>query len=380
MTVILLITLIILCILILFAVLLKKPKQDNREIIDAVRDINLMSNQSVTNNFTLMEERIKSLENSNDRRLENIRVAMENSLKHIAEDNANQLSEMRKTVDEKLQKTLETKMNESFRLVSERLEEVYKGLGEMKTLASNVGDLKKVMSGVKTRGILGEIQLGAILKEILTVSQYDENVATVPESSNRVEFAVKMPKDGGFVYLPIDAKFPADTYMNLQNAYEEADADKIKACRELLKTTLKSEAKDIHEKYVAPPHTTDFAIMFLPSEGLYSEAVNLGMVEILQKDYKINIAGPSTMAALLNSLQMGFKTLAIQERSMEVWNVLSEVKTEFAKFNDALAKAQERINQAGTELDKLMTTRTNAMNRKLRSVDKLEAPDNFEEE
>ncbi|MBO5452983.1 MAG: DNA recombination protein RmuC [Clostridia bacterium] len=371
---------ILLNIITLIAVFTKKTKPDNREIIDAVRDINLMSNQSVTNNFTLMEERIKSLENSNDRRLENIRVAMENSLKHIAEDNANQLSEMRKTVDEKLQKTLETKMNESFRLVSERLEEVYKGLGEMKTLASNVGDLKKVMSGVKTRGILGEIQLGAILKEILTVSQYDENVATVPESSNRVEFAVKMPKDGGFVYLPVDAKFPADTYMNLQNAYEEADADKIKACRELLKTTLKSEAKDIHEKYVSPPHTTDFAIMFLPSEGLYSEAVNLGMVEILQKDYKINIAGPSTMAALLNSLQMGFKTLAIQERSMEVWNVLSEVKTEFAKFNDALAKAQERINQAGTELDKLMTTRTNAMNRKLRSVDKLEAPDNFEEE
>ena len=189
-----------------------------------------------------------------------------------------------------------------------------------------------------------------------------------------------MPKDDGFVYLPIDAKFPADTYMNLQNAYDEADADKIKACRELLKTTLKSEAKDIHEKYVSPPHTTDFAIMFLPSEGLYSEAVNLGMVELLQKDYKINIAGPSTMAALLNSLQMGFKTLAIQERSMEVWNVLSEVKTEFGKFNDALTKAQERINQAGFELDKLITTRTNAMNRKLRSVDKLEAPESLDEE
>ena len=354
---------IILNIVVLMAVLTKKPKQDNREIIDSIRDMNVLSNQNVTNNFTIMEERIKTLENSNDRRLENIRVAMENGLKHIAEDNTNQLNEMRKTVDEKLQKTLETKMNESFRLVSERLEEVYKGLGEMKTLASNVGDLKKVMSGVKTRGILGEIQLGAILKEILTTSQYDENVATVPESSNRVEFAVKMPKDDGFVYLPIDAKFPADTYMNLQNAYDEADADKIKACRELLKTTLKSEAKDIHEKYVSPPHTTDFAIMFLPSEGLYSEAVNLGMVELLQKDYKINIAGPSTMAALLNSLQMGFKTLAIQERSMEVWNVLSEVKTEFGKFNDALTKAQERINQAGSELDKLITTRTNAMNR-----------------
>ena len=377
---ILLVLIIILNIGILFAFFTRKPKLDSREIIDAVRDINLLSNQSVTNNFTIMEERIKSLENTNDRRLENIRVAMENSLKHIAEDNANQLSEMRKTVDEKLQKTLETKMNESFRLVSERLEEVYKGLGEMKTLASNVGDLKKVMSGVKTRGILGEIQLGAILKEILSPSQYDENVSTVPQSSNRVEFAVKMPKDNGFVYLPIDAKFPADTYMNLQNAYEDADAEKIKMCRELLKTTLKGEAKDIHEKYVSPPHTTDFAIMFLPSEGLYAEAVNLGMVELLQKDYKVNIAGPSTMAALLNSLQMGFKTLAIQERSMEVWNVLSEVKTEFSKFSDALTKAQERINQAGSELDKLITTRTNAMNRKLRSVDKLEAPPSTEEE
>ena len=372
--------LIILNIIVLVVVLTKKPTQDNSQIISAIKDISVLSNQNVTSNFTIMEERIKTLENSNDRRLENIRVAMENGLKHIAEDNTNQLNEMRKTVDEKLQKTLETKMNESFRLVSERLEEVYKGLGEMKTLASNVGDLKKVMSGVKTRGILGEIQLGAILKEILTISQYDENVATVPESSNRVEFAVKMPKDDGFVYLPIDAKFPADTYMNLQNAYDEADADKIKACRELLKTTLKSEAKDIHEKYVSPPHTTDFAIMFLPSEGLYSEAVNLGMVELLQKDYKINIAGPSTMAALLNSLQMGFKTLAIQERSMEVWNVLSEVKTEFGKFNDALTKAQERINQAGSELDKLITTRTNAMNRKLRSVDKLEAPESLDEE
>jgi len=372
--------LIILNIIVLVVVLTKKPTQDNSQIISAIKDISVLSNQNVTSNFTIMEERIKTLENSNDRRLENIRVAMENGLKHIAEDNTNQLNEIRKTVDEKLQKTLETKMNESFRLVSERLEEVYKGLGEMKTLASNVGDLKKVMSGVKTRGILGEIQLGAILKEILTTSQYDENVATVPESSNRVEFAVKMPKDDGFVYLPIDAKFPADTYMNLQNAYDEADSDKIKACRELLKTTLKSEAKDIHEKYVSPPHTTDFAIMFLPSEGLYSEAVNLGMVELLQKDYKINIAGPSTMAALLNSLQMGFKTLAIQERSMEVWNVLSEVKTEFGKFNDALAKAQERINQAGSELDKLITTRTNAMNRKLRSVDKLEAPESLDEE
>ena len=377
---ILLILVIILNIAVLIAFFTRKPKLDSREIIDAVRDINLMSNQNVTNNFTIMEERIKSLENTNDRRLENIRIAMENSLKHIAEDNTNQLNEMRKTVDEKLQKTLETKMNESFRLVSERLEEVYKGLGEMKTLASNVGDLKKVMSGVKTRGILGEIQLGAILKEILTPSQYDENVSTVPESSNRVEFAVKMPKDNGFVYLPVDAKFPADTYMNLQNAYEDADADKIKMCRELLRTTLKGEAKDIHEKYVSPPHTTDFAIMFLPSEGLYAEAVNLGMVELLQKDYKVNIAGPSTMAALLNSLQMGFKTLAIQERSMEVWNVLSEVKTEFSKFSDALTKAQERINQAGSELDKLITTRTNAMNRKLRSVDKLEAPESAEEE
>ncbi len=380
MTYILLILVIILNIGVLVTLFVKKPRQDNREIIDAVRDINLLSSQSVANNFTIMEERIKSLENTNDRRLENIRVAMENSLKHIAQDNTNQLNEMRKTVDEKLQKTLETKMNESFRLVSERLEEVYKGLGEMKTLASNVGDLKKVMSGVKTRGILGEIQLGAILKEILTPAQYDENVATVPESSNRVEFAVKMPKDNGFVYLPVDAKFPADTYMNLQNAYEDADAEKIKMCRELLKTTLKNEAKDIHEKYVSPPHTTDFAIMFLPSEGLYAEAVNLGMVELLQRDYKINLAGPSTMAALLNSLQMGFKTLAIQERSMEVWNVLSEVKTEFSKFNDALTKAQERINQAGNELDKLITTRTNAMNRKLRSVDKLEAPDSLEEE
>lgn len=363
--------LILLCVVILIAVLVKKPKQNNGEIISAVKDMSLMSSQNMTNNFTMMEERIKSLESSNDRRLENIRSTMESRLDKIAEDNTNQLNEMRKTVDEKLQKTLETKMNESFRLVSERLEEVYKGLGEMKTLASNVGDLKKVMSGVKTRGILGEIQLGAILEDILNKNQYEENVVTVPGSSARVEFAVKMPKDGSFVYLPIDAKFPGDSYMNLQDAYENADADRIKSCRDILKQTLKQEAKQIHEKYVSPPHTTDFAIMFLPSEGLYAEAIALGMVETLQKDYKVNIAGPSTMAALLNSLQMGFKTLAIQERSMEVWNVLSEVKNEFNTFSTALKKAQSRITQAGDELENLVGTRTNVMLRKLRNVETL---------
>lgn len=316
-----------------------------------------------------LEERIKTFSLENEQKLENIRQSMEKRLQYLQSDNNRQLEEMRKTVDEKLQKTLEEKMNKSFSLVNERLEQVYKGLGEMQNLAVGVGDLKKVLSNVKTRGILGEIQLGSILSEILSPEQYDENIATKKGSKNVVEFAIKLPaEDDGYIYLPVDSKFPGDTYSALRDAVDEGDREKIDAAAKLLITTIKSEAKDIHDKYIDPPNTTEFAIMFLPFEGLYSEVVNRGLVEILQRDYKVNIAGPSTMAALLNSLQMGFKTLAVQKRSAEVWEVLGSVKQEFDKFNDVLVLTQQRLDQANKELDKLVGVRTRQIQRKLKNV------------
>lgn len=332
-------------------------------------------NKSVMDSLNFMENRFKTFEQSNEQKLDSMRDVMNKSLLRMQEENSKKLDDMRKTVDEKLQQSLENKMNESFKMVSERLEQVYKGLGEMQTLAVGVGDLKKVLSNVKTRGILGEIQLGAILKEILSPDQYEENVVTVPGSKNPVEFAVKMPNDNGFVYMPIDSKFPADAFYDLQDAYENGDSALIKSSMNVLLTRIKSFAKDIHDKYIEPPYTTDFAIMFLPFEGLYAEVVNQGMVEILQNTYKVNIAGPSTMAALLNSLQMGFKSLAIQKRSVEVWNVLSSVKSEFDKFGTVLDATQNRLEQANKELDKLIGVRTRAIQRKLKDVEALETPD-----
>lgn len=327
-------------------------------------------NKSISGSLSQLELRFKSFESENREKLEAIRSVNERQLLSLREDNSKKLEDMRRTVDEKLQKTLESKMNESFKMVSERLEQVYKGLGEMQSLAVGVGDLKKVLSNVKTRGILGEIQLGAILKEILAPGQYDENVATVPNSRNVVEFAVKFPQeDGGFVYLPIDSKFPLDAYADLQNAYSDGDAQSIKAAAQTLCTRLRGAAKDVHEKYVLSPYTTEFAVIFLPVEGLYAEAVNRGMVELLQREYKIVIAGPSTMAALLNSLQMGFRTLAIEKRSAEVWTLLGAVKKEFDNFAGVLDSAQKKIEQANSELDKLVGVRTRAINRKLRNVE-----------
>ena len=328
----------------------------------------------ISESFNRLENRFKTYESMNEQKMEAIRETVEKKLTAISEENSRKLDEMRRTVDEKLQKTLEDKMNQSFKLVSDRLEQVYKGLGEMQTLATGVGDLKKVLSNVKTRGILGEIQLGAILKEILSIEQYEENVATIPNSKNVVEFAVKMPSgDGGFVYLPIDSKFPQDAYLNLKDAYESADTEAIKQASSVLVTRIKAFAKDIHTKYIEVPYTTDFAIMFLPFEGLYAEVINTtGLVEYLQREYHINIAGPSTMAALLNSIQMGFKTLAIQKRSQEVWKVLGEVKSEFDKFEKVIEAAQQRINQANKELDALVGVRTRAIQRKLRSVESIE--------
>lgn len=336
----------------------------------SVKNMGEMINTSQSQNMANLENRFKTFSLENEQKLDNIRQTVSKQLNYIQEDNNKKLDEMRQTVDEKLQKTLESTMQQSFGLVNERLEQVYKGLGEMQNLAVGVGDLKKVLSNVKTRGILGEIQLGAILKEILATEQYDENVVTKSKGTERVEFAVKLPaEDDGFIYLPIDSKFPADTYMALQNAYESADSAQVEAAAKLLLTTLKKEAKDIHDKYIEPPYTTEFAIMFLPTEGLYCEAVNRGMIEILQREYKVNLAGPSTMAALLNSLQMGFKTLAVQKRSAEVWKVLGSVKNEFEKFGDVIDATQKRLEQANSELDKLVGVRTRAINRHLKAVE-----------
>lgn len=334
-----------------------------------VKNMGDMISANQTEKMSQLEERIKTFSLENEQKLENIRLSVEKRLEYLQNDNNRQLEKMRETVDEKLQKTLEEKMNKSFSLVNERLEQVYKGLGEMQNLAVGVGDLKKVLSNVKTRGILGEIQLKSILSEILSPEQYEENIATKKGSKNVVEFAIKLPADdNGVVYLPIDSKFPGDTYANLRDAIEKGDKNEIDAAAKILVATIKSEAKDIHDKYIDPPNTTEFAIMFLPFEGLYSEVVNRGLVEILQRDYKVNIAGPSTMAALLNSLQMGFKTLAVQKRSAEVWEVLGGVKQEFDKFNDVLVATQQRLDQANKELDKLVGVRTRQIQRKLKNI------------
>ncbi|HHU17162.1 MAG TPA: DNA recombination protein RmuC [Clostridiales bacterium] len=316
-----------------------------------------------------IDTRLKDNSIVSEQKLEQIRQTMEKRITLMQDENSKKLDEMRATVDEKLQKTLEDRIGKSFQLVSERLEQVYKGLGEMQNLAAGVGDLKKVLSNVKTRGILGEIQLEAILEQILSPDQYEKNVAIKKGSQERVEFAVKLPGDGeGEVYLPIDAKFPVDTYTKLVEAYDAGIPAEVNQASKMLERAIKNFAKSIHDKYIHPPQTTDFGIMFLPIEGLYAEVVRSGLVETLQRDYKINIAGPTTMAALLNSLQMGFKTLAIQKHSSEVWNILGAVKTEFDKFGDVLSAAQQRINQANAELDKLVGTRTRQIQRKLRNV------------
>lgn len=319
------------------------------------------------------EQRLKSFEFNNEQKLEAIRQTIERRLLALQTENTQKLDEMRMVVDEKLQKTLESKIAQSFQLVNERLEQVHKGLGEMQTLANGVGDLKKVLSNVKTRGMLGEIQLGAILEEILAPEQYVINAVTKVGSSDRVEYAVKLPTDDDTaVYLPIDSKFPADLYSNLQDAYETGTPEAIAASILLLSQRIKQEAAKIRDKYIDPPNTTDFAIMFLPFEGLYAEVVNRGLVEELQRSYRVNIAGPSTMAALLNSLQMGFRSFAIQKRSSEVWRVLGAVKTEFQKFGNVLASSRKRLQQVDDDLEQLIGTRTRAITRNLRAVEQLD--------
>jgi DNA recombination protein RmuC len=312
----------------------------------------------------------------NESRMETMRRTLDESMARLQEENGKKLEEMRRTVDEKLHATLDKRLGESFSLVNERLEQVYRGLGEMQSLASGVGDLKKVLTNVKTRGVWGEMQLGALLSQVLSPSQYEENVAVVPGGSQRVEFAVKLPGQGeGFVYLPIDSKFPIEDYERLLSAYDIGDQAVIAAASSALQTALKIEAKRIASKYIAPPHTTDFAIMFLPIEGLYAEALrSRGLTEELQEKLRIVVAGPTTLNALLTSLQVGFRTLAIEQRTDEVWQLLSAVKTEFGKFSTLLDATQKKLHAAAESIESA-SRKTRTIERRLRQVEAVDPAD-----
>ena len=328
--------------------------------------------------FTGIIEQQAKLGESNDKRLGEVRTAVEDKLKAIQEDNAKNLEQMRQTVDEKLQGTLEKRLGESFKLVSERLEQVYKGLGEMQTLAVGVGDLKRVLTNVKARGTWGEVQLERMLEQILNPDQYDKNVAT-KNGGERVEFAIKLPGRGHdkeeIVWLPIDAKFPIEDYQRLQDAEEKGDGESAEAAAKQLENRIKGCAGDICSKYLNPPKTTDFGILFLPTEGLFAEVVRRpGFPELLQREYKVVVAGPTTLWSILNSLQMGFRTLAIQQRSSEVWNLLAAVKTEFGKYGEVLGKVQKKLQEASNTIDSA-AVRTRAIERKLRDVQELPATD-----
>jgi DNA recombination protein RmuC len=308
-----------------------------------------------------------------DERFERLKIAVESRLTAIQADNANKLEEMRRTVDEKLHATLEQRLGESFKLVSDRLEQVHRGLGEMQTLAAGVGDLKRVLSNVKTRGTWGEVQLSALLEQLLTAEQFGSNVATRPGSNERVDFAIRLPgkDDGAVVWLPIDAKYPIEDYQRLLDAQDRGDPVGVEEASRAIETRLKNEAKSIHEKYVAPPHTTDFALLYLPLEGLYAEALRRpGLAETLQRDWRVSLTGPTTLAAMLNSLQMGFRTLAIEQRSAEVWAVLGAVKTEFSKFGEALAHTRKKLDEASNSISKA-ETRTRQLTRRLKDVEAL---------
>lgn len=317
-------------------------------------------------------EQLAKLTSSNELRLDAVRVTVEQRLDALRTDNTAKLEQMRATVDEKLQTTLEQRLGDSFKIVSDRLEQVHRGLGEMQTLATGVGDLKRVMTNVKMRGGWGEVQLATLLADMLTPAQYAQNVATRPGSSNRVDFAVKFPGRGENetpCWLPIDSKFPLEDYQRLQNAVESADAAAVEASRKALESFFRDEARKIRDKYIEPPFTLDFAILFVPTEGLYAEAVSRpGLADTLQRDFRVMLAGPMNLAAMLNSLQLGFRTLAIEQRSTEVWRVLGAVKQEFTKFGDVIAKAKEKLDQASRTLDET-GVRSRAITRQLRDVE-----------
>jgi DNA recombination protein RmuC len=368
--------------------LAKSLKSFEENFSDRIKNLNDLLRQSF-GDFN------KQQTDSNKQATENIKgveKTIEKNLKSIREDNTTQLTELRKTVDEKLQTTLEKRLGESFKQVSDRLEQVHKGLGEMQNIATGVGDLKKVLSNVKTRGVLGEYQLENILEQILTPDQYSKNVATKKGSQANVEFALKLPgkEEGKEVWLPIDSKFPIEDYDRLLDAFDKGEKDGIETAQKVLLKKIESFAKSISEKYIDPPHTTDFGIMFLPVESLYAEVLrHPGLFEILQRKYKITVTGPTTLSALLNSLQMGFRTLAVQKRSSEVWDILKAVKFEFGEFSGVLAKVHKQLNTASGTLETLRTTRTNVMERKLKDVETftaleskevLELPDSTETE
>ncbi len=329
--------------------------------------------QVQNNQIDSFAAQLAKLVESNEARLTEVRNVLENKLRELQSDNANRLDEMRKTVDERLQGTLEKRLGESFKLVSERLEQVQRGLGEMQTLAAGVGDLKRVLTNVKSRGTWGEVQLAALLEQTLVAGQYEANVATIPGSRDRVEFAIRLPGrgDGEVVWLPVDSKFPVEDYERLMGAQERADLPAMEEALRSLEALIKQEAKTIREKYVSPPHTTDFAILFLPTEGLYAEVLRRpGLADALQRDYRVSVAGPTTFSALLNSLQMGFRTLAIEQRSAEVWQVLGAVKTEFGNFGEVLAATKRQLAAVSNSIDKA-ETRTRQMAKKLKSVEAL---------
>ena len=339
--------------------------------IDALAQQLTLLQKSLTDSLALQ---VQGLSEANARRLAEMRGTMETQLNQLQQSNTAKLDEMRQTVDEKLQATLQARLGESFKQVAERLEQVHKGLGEMHSLAQGVGDLKHLLTNVKTRGMFGEAQLGALLEQVLAPEQYAAQVATRPHDKNRVDFAIRLPgrsDDGQPVWLPIDAKFPNEDYERLLDAQGRADAAAAELAARALEARVKLEAKSIAEKYLEPPYTTDFAVMFLPTEGLYAEVLRRpGLMELLQREHRVTLAGPTTLMAMLNSLQMGFRTLALEKRSSEVWQVLGAVKTEFGKFGDVLAKVRNQTQTVLNTLDQAQT-RSNVMNRALRQVDAL---------
>ncbi len=331
-------------------------------------------NNASKNQLDSFSKQLAQLTQLNQEKLEQLRSAIDNQLKGLRDDNSQKLEKMRETVDEKLQSTLEKRLGESFQIVSERLEKVHQGLGEMQNLASGVGDLKKVLTNVKTRGTWGEIQLGNLLEELLTQDQYEHNVITKKGGRDSVEFAVKLPgRDEKYVYLPIDAKFPKEDYERLQSAQDAGDVAQIEEAGKAIETRIKLEAKKIRDKYIDPPHTTDFGILYLPIEGLFAEVVRRdGLADLLQREYRINIAGPTTIAAMLNSLQLGFRTLAVEKRASEVWTLLGKVKTEFGKFGGLLENTHKKLETASREIEKA-ASKSRTIERKLRDVQELPA-------
>ncbi|MCP4681473.1 MAG: DNA recombination protein RmuC [Desulfobacterales bacterium] len=360
--------------------------EDSRRLREEVAGAQKAANDTVVNTISkigrsqqeglgTVEKRVKSIAESNETRLDKLRETVDKQMKSLQENNEKKLDQMRQTVDEKLQSTLEKRLGESFKLVSERLEAVQRGLGDMQNLAAGVGELKRVLTNVKTRGTWGEFQIGDILEQILSPDQYDKNVQPKPGSGETVEYAIRLPgqDDSSNIWLPIDSKFPQEDYQRLLDAADIADSDAVDKSTAALIRSIQNSAKDISDKYIDPPHTTDFAILFLPTEGLYSEVLRQpGMVEKLQQHYRIAIAGPTTLAAILNSLRMGFRTLAIEKRSSEVWAVLSAVKTEFGKFGDVLSTVKKQLDTASNTIEKT-GVRTRAMERKLRDVEELPA-------